>query len=369
MKIGTLTFHFAHNYGAMLQAYALPTKLKQLGYDAEVIDYRLPFIYDGFEKFSFGDFIESYKRKGNDSFIAFLKAVKNWHHNQNKDAKWYRFEDFLNNYLPKSVRISDKSSILNLGYNAIICGSDQIWNSHLTGGLIPLYFGDGLTDGRKIISYAASNGESFVSKEMWNDFYKLISNFDSISVREKGLNDYLNNHGITSHLVLDPVFLLTKEEWIKISVNPLEGDYVFTYSFNEPPHFFETADKVAKMLGKKLVCFRFEQSDKVPVDAIQITTGGPRELLGYIHHASIVISNSFHGIALSIIMEKQLINVPPLTTRERTDSIMSEVGLKDRIIEDGCDFTFSSNIDYEQVSKKVKSLRNESLDFLINSLK
>lgn len=42
MKIGILTFHFAHNYGAMLQAYALSTKLRNMGYDAEIIDYRLP---------------------------------------------------------------------------------------------------------------------------------------------------------------------------------------------------------------------------------------------------------------------------------------------------------------------------------------
>lgn len=369
MKIGTLTFHFAHNYGAMLQAYALPAKLRQLGFEAEVIDYRLPFIYDSFEKFTFDGFVKSYIRKGNSSFISFLKAIKNWRHNQNKDAKWYRFEDFLNNYLPKSERIYDKASILNLHYNAIICGSDQIWNTSLTGGLIPLYFCDGLTKGRKIISYAASNGEGYVNKENWGTFSKLISNFDAISVREKGLNDFLNNHGIVSELVLDPVFLLDKEQWGKISLIPNESDYVFTYSFNEPPHFFETAHKVAKMLGKKLICFRFENSEKVPSDAIQITTGGPRELLGYIQKASFVISNSFHGIALSIIMEKQLINVPPLTTRERTDSIMSEVGLRDRIIEDGCDFATSTNIDYEQVNKKVKLLRDKSVDFLLNSLK
>ncbi len=50
MKIGILTFHFAHNYGAMLQAYALSTKLNTMGYDAEIIDYRLKYIYDNIEK-------------------------------------------------------------------------------------------------------------------------------------------------------------------------------------------------------------------------------------------------------------------------------------------------------------------------------
>ena len=39
MKIGILTFHYAHNYGAMLQAYALSTWLNNNGYDAVTVSY------------------------------------------------------------------------------------------------------------------------------------------------------------------------------------------------------------------------------------------------------------------------------------------------------------------------------------------
>ena len=39
-KIGIVTFHRAHNYGACLQAYALQKYLIQKGYDANIIDYR-----------------------------------------------------------------------------------------------------------------------------------------------------------------------------------------------------------------------------------------------------------------------------------------------------------------------------------------
>lgn len=34
----------AHNYGAMLQAYALTMEVKKLGYNCEVIDYRFLYI-------------------------------------------------------------------------------------------------------------------------------------------------------------------------------------------------------------------------------------------------------------------------------------------------------------------------------------
>ena len=38
-KVGILTFHDAHNYGAVLQAYALKKYLINLGLDATIINY------------------------------------------------------------------------------------------------------------------------------------------------------------------------------------------------------------------------------------------------------------------------------------------------------------------------------------------
>lgn len=44
MRVGILTFHRAHNYGAVLQCYALQKVLKNLGHEVQVIDYRQPYI-------------------------------------------------------------------------------------------------------------------------------------------------------------------------------------------------------------------------------------------------------------------------------------------------------------------------------------
>ena len=44
MKIGILTFHRAHNYGAVLQCYALQEIMRRRGHDVRVIDYRQPWI-------------------------------------------------------------------------------------------------------------------------------------------------------------------------------------------------------------------------------------------------------------------------------------------------------------------------------------
>ena len=40
MKIGIITFHAAHNFGLMLQAYALQTFLSSKGHEVEIINYR-----------------------------------------------------------------------------------------------------------------------------------------------------------------------------------------------------------------------------------------------------------------------------------------------------------------------------------------
>lgn len=44
MKVGIITYHRAHNYGAVLQCYALQEVLKRMGHDTQIIDYRQPFI-------------------------------------------------------------------------------------------------------------------------------------------------------------------------------------------------------------------------------------------------------------------------------------------------------------------------------------
>ena len=50
MKIGILTFHSAHNYGAILQAYGLQEYLKSQGYDTYMVDYQPDYVINGTKK-------------------------------------------------------------------------------------------------------------------------------------------------------------------------------------------------------------------------------------------------------------------------------------------------------------------------------
>lgn len=75
MKIGIITFHWAANYGAVLQAYALSSYLKSKGCAVEIINYRprwakdvkpIPFSFHIKSCITYLD--ELYKRKVFDKF-------------------------------------------------------------------------------------------------------------------------------------------------------------------------------------------------------------------------------------------------------------------------------------------------------------
>lgn len=366
MKIGILTFHFAHNYGAMLQAYALSTKLRNMGYDAEIIDYRLPYIYYYLERLDFKGFYKRYRRKNN-VVISLLKAIKNYRKHINKPAKWYRFESFLSNYLKKTSRIENEMEISSLDFDAIVCGSDQIWNNILTGQLVPLYFCDGIKSDCIKISYAASNGNEKVEEADWAFFKKYVKNFNCLSVREEGLSQFLTSRGISNEIVLDPIFLLNKEEWASLSCPIEEKNYLLTYSFQENTDFFMEAKKMADKMGLQLVCLVYKRNKLLDNSIIQVDDCGPIEFVSYFRHATFVITNSFHGTAFSILMQKPFYSVPPQKGRERIDSILGLLGLENRIVDK--EFNIDSVIEYQKVNIKLNRLREQSIDYLQKSLK
>ena len=50
MKIGIITYHSAHNYGAVLQAFALQEYLQKQGHDVQIINYKIKEIENYYKK-------------------------------------------------------------------------------------------------------------------------------------------------------------------------------------------------------------------------------------------------------------------------------------------------------------------------------
>ena len=121
MRVSIITFHRAVNYGAVLQAYALQEKIRQLGNEVEIIDYRCPLIEEevsplaGFRKKN--GLVSSMKK-----FV--FRIIKN-----------RAFNKFMKKRLNLSTPyyVNDELPETNGKYDCYITGSDQVWNYGCSG--------------------------------------------------------------------------------------------------------------------------------------------------------------------------------------------------------------------------------------------
>ena len=282
MKIGILTFHNADNYGAVLQCYALQEHLKKQYPNDEVyvIDYKNALIEHsyrvlGLRRSLFGNFTQ---------FFYLPIALKKRKH----------FKDFKNKYL--NLGTSDLSA-----YDVIYYGSDQIWNTSLTNVDLT-FFGKGF-NGKKIAYGASDGGEMEFSDEIKD----LLNSFESISVHVSAVSD--------------PVFFLSKEDWLKIAVLPKERNYVLAYKISDRPDFDEQAEKLGKQLGKKVIQIVYVKSLRKLFYRKQhfAEAISPEQFVGYFANADYVITTSFHGTAFSILFEKPFY---VLSFEKRSERIM-----------------------------------------------
>ncbi|KNY26825.1 polysaccharide pyruvyl transferase family protein [Pseudobacteroides cellulosolvens] len=360
-KVGILTFHMAHNYGAMLQAYALREKVEKLGYDSEVIDYRLEYIdqWSRIENYNF--LIERFGvLKGNLKFIK--RLLKFYYNPQNKAMKYHKF--MLNDIGISQKCYRDKKELEKLTYDYYICGSDQIWNESLTGEFEDVYFCNFVKNDAIKIAYAASNGRNEIPKELYSKIGKLIKKFDYIGIRENGLSQYINNeYKVKAVNVLDPSLLLKSEEWGKIAVRPKDDKYLLIYAFDEDQLIYDYAKRIAKKRNLKIILLSSKNIDGM-INVRNST--GPKEFLGLIKYAEVICTVSFHGTAFSIIFNKEYYCFPHKAYGCRTSSLQSLLGINRDIF--SINDKLEPNINYETVNKKLEIEREKSVDFLRGAL-
>lgn len=361
MKVGLLTFHSAHNYGAVLQAYATQEVVKSLGHEIELIEYCPPYlikqrIFPGFKNTS----VSLKAKLFLDAAICLLPRSK----------RRNGFENFIASKLNLSKqKYGSKPFAANEAYDAFIMGSDQIWNISLTKGFDPIYWGDFATkkDALKI-SYAASMSNYLLNdlqKQMLN---KLLQNFNSISVREEELADYLSKgFAIETATVLDPTFLLSMDKWKLIGKKPkINKKYVLVYSVD----LRDDAVRIASEIAKKINAVVIELTMGIDKNALlnQYQTASPEEYVGLFEHADFVVSSSFHGTAFSIIFNKPFYSVAHGNDKDsRQKTILNNLGLSARLInkKDSPDY---QEIDYTNANAEMEKMRAKSIAFLKDSL-
>lgn len=379
MKINTITCQHVYNYGASLQAYALQHYLESMGHEVEIIDFNPWFHCDRYNPFwmpenAIGRAADIIK------ILPFLRYLwypfkayrggmfKTW----GRKATFDSFEKGCYHLTATKYSSSDELKQNPPQADAYIAGSDQIWNTFSENGKEPGYYLDFGDDKTKRISYAASLATSSIKNECKGLVKEKLTHFSAISVREKTGARLLCDLGIDDvSVVLDPVFLLNKEEWRKLSTKGnLYGlrskSYVLVYDFlGNDDKMISFIKKYAKEKSLEIVSIN-DFSERNYVDK-NINNAGPLEFLALIDNAACVIASSFHATAFSVIFEKEFytFNLKGHNNSSRMQDFLSSIGLEARMnpIESSPQF-----IGWRNVSKQLKALILKSKEFLAKSL-
>ena len=365
-SVGILTFHNATNYGAGLQAFALQTKLTELGHPADIVDYRPAAIED-----DFGIIIKNQLRDACKNPVAFVKfwisALLHLPWRVLRENKFLRFRQ--KNYSLSDETYSDISELRadakNLPYSYYFFGSDQIWNSAITKGVDPVYFGAFCPNETVKASYAASTGTKEPTVEEKAEIQKQLENLNAVSVREAASAQWLSK--ITNRPIsvcVDPTLLLTPETWIKhCKKTNVRGDYILVYVLEINPELSALVSSIAK--EKNLPVLFFDIKNRYDCKAISKNTADPFEFISYVKNAKYVITNSFHGTVFSVLFRKQFLCVPNQKNPTRMVELLQKLGLGERLVVSADDSTVLDRaIDFEAAFQKLDKLKAASQQYL-----
>ncbi len=360
MKIGILTYHRSHNYGALLQAVALRHTLTKFGHDAYFVDYWPEYHKDMYRVFSPADF-RSYSLFSKIKYIVKTTLLA-----RNKIKRINSFNKFIDEFItPYSLPTTED-------FDIIIYGSDQIWRRQprLDNRFNPVYFGCNEFIATKHISYAASMGNiSDITPDDEDTLKKWFQKFAFISVREKNLQQKLSDIGIANvSTVLDPTLLLKASEWIKLlKISPkTQKPYVLFYDLMPDSFDISRIRDFAKSKNLDLIVLK-ARVDKFMPQKNEYVTENPRDMVSLIAHAEYVFTSSYHGLIFSIIFEKEFI-ASFKTNQERANSLLTVLKIPQRLMM-GTQFPFPNNlIDYKSVSSILESQRNISNEILNREL-
>jgi hypothetical protein len=383
MKAGIFTYHFSDNYGALFQAYALRKWLLDRGISAEFVNYHPAYVEEG------GPLDRPWKAslwKKNATILYMRQAhLRRKLFGDSEQRK--EFERFRSDYLGiTGQRLFGPKELTPhlVDYDVLICGSDQIWNPSIQRGLDPVYFLDipGAESVRKV-AYAPSFGRSSIEPSHLKELNRLIEGLDAVSVRETSGLDILATAGLSkvqACVVPDPTILrgrfdeLLGGDTLKDSIDRS----VFCYALRTDEVIRDVAKAAANHFGAKLLAPR--SSHQRWHDIGQGVIPGPIEWLRMLARAKIVVSNSFHGIALSIVLNRPFIAVALPGKRAgmnaRAENLLKLAGLTDRLVK-----TADPNevrrlaeapIDWSATNKRLATTRSEAeayLDAQIAALK
>lgn len=382
--IGICIKYFHENYGGMLQAYATVSMLENCEIPYELIQYE--------KKRTLVEVVKSMPRllNGvllNDKYEAFLKKQgfkKHPEFAENDAIRMKAFEIFKNQKFIKLSPVFKGYAALCEGgkkYSAVITGSDQLWSpAGLPTNYYNLMF---VPDDTLKISIASSFGVKEIPWYQKKRTIQYLNRIEYISMRENRGSEIVKElTGRDVPTILDPVFFLSKNEWLERIPNKREINepYIFAYFLGTTQEYRNAVKKLAHDKGMKVVALRHMDQyveedenfgDFAPYDV------SPERFLNLLRNAEYVCTDSFHGTAFSILNEKQFVvfnryaENSSFSKNSRIDTLCVNFGLENRRYKNGMDLSavVKDDIDYKAVGEKYKNLKQVTDQYLNTVLK
>ena len=356
-KIGILTHHYIHNYGAFLQGYALQETLKNIYPEDKV--YMIDFIKKTHSiKNILGWFRYNPKKDSIKSYAQKIKIPS-------------IFTKIQKKYYNLTKKVKNANDLNNLNLDAIVVGSDEVWHFEDIANH-PLKFGYGIK-AKKLLSYAPSTGSSNVDIDNVPKYIKEgFKNFTALSARDDNAEKLIKNVlNVDATRVLDPTLLYEFPEYKSNFVDYIKSQkYILMYY----------CDKIPDCIKNNIIDYAKENNYKIfgageykkwfTETFVDIN---PFEWVEMFRNAQFVFTGTFHGAVFSIKSRKNFYTYLTNPSRvKKVESILKQLNLENRIMNiDNYKDRFKQieeNINYNSVYKILDKEKKKSIDFLKKSI-
>lgn len=351
--IGILTFQATNNFGAHLHVIALYQKLKELGYDSEVINYMSPNLIDR-ETTAFRHLGCNPKR-----WLAYLL----WGRKREAKYKVLLQEQMSYVKLSPEYHVEDIEKA-NQRYDTFLVGSDVVWSLRITDNDYN-FFLKFARDDKKKLAFSSSVGDTNMYRDN-KELPYLLKRFNHIAVREEEAVEWVKDiAGVNVEYVCDPTMLYNSQEWDKIlSPKEYDSDYVLVYFF-EPgkmhQHILEYAQKHQLKIKVIHVGRKIKGMESVWPNSLS-------EFVGLIKNSKALFTASYHGMLFGLYYHRELFFYNR-GLKARMASLASKFGLEDHNGDLIDDLNLVEPINYNLVDDKIDEFRQYSLNVLKLMLK
>ena len=350
-KVGVLTFHRCINYGSYWQARCLVDGLRARGHDAELLDHRSVAVERAELRCAFQPQLPRRTARSDHPALG---------------AKTRKFVDAIGR-LPLS-RPFDLNSPERIGaYDAIVVGSDEVWNfQHPWYGSNPIFFGRGVK-AERLVSYAASFGNHDANHGIADDWAGSLSGFAALSVRDDNSRRLIAGAlDVDAELVLDPC--LQFSDVIPAARRNGGSGYAIVYGHSFPAWFEAAVRRWADRRRLPLVSvgYRNNWADEQRIDA------APADFADAFAGAQAVATNFFHGCVFALRHGTPFVcAATPYRlnkVRDLTASLGAARHLVDAATPDGdYDALLGAPLD-AAIAERMAALRSQSSAFLDRAL-